>query len=374
MQFKDIYGQEAVKERLLKSVREGRIPHAQLICGPQGTQKLALALAFAQYVNCKNRTETDSCGICPSCKKISALIHPDLHFAYPIVKKGDKDTTCSEYAAEWREMVTKHSPFTLSQWLDFIGAENKQAVIYANESEEINNTLSQKAYEGGYKTMVIWLPEKMHVVCANKLLKTIEEPLGKTLFLLVSNNAEEVLGTILSRTQRIPVAPLCEEDIRHFLQDRHPNLDQQAVSDAAHLGNGSLTDAEGSLTGSSDNREYLELFKKVMRASYARNAKQMKEWTEEISGIGRKRHISFLEYAQRMIRESFISNLKNPALNYMTKEEGEFVSKFGPFVNERNIAGLTRELQLAQRDIEQNTQAKLVFFDLALKMTMLIKQ
>ena len=256
MQFKDIYGQEAVKERLLKSVREGRIPHAQLICGPQGTQKLALALAFAQYVNCKNRTETDSCGICPSCKKISALIHPDLHFAYPIVKKGDKDTTCSEYAAEWREMVTKHSPFTLSQWLDFIGAENKQAVIYANESEEINNTLSQKAYEGGYKTMVIWLPEKMHVVCANKLLKTIEEPLGKTLFLLVSNNAEEVLGTILSRTQRIPVAPLCEEDIRHFLQDRHPNLDQQTVSDAAHLGNGSLTDAEGSLTGSSDNREY----------------------------------------------------------------------------------------------------------------------
>ena len=128
------------------------------------------------------------------------------------------------------------------------------------------------------------------------------------------------------------------------------------------------------LTGSSDNREYLELFKKVMRASYARNAKQMKEWTEEISGIGRKRHISFLEYAQRMIRESFISNLKNPALNYMTKEESEFVSKFGPFVNERNIAGLTRELQLAQRDIEQNTQAKLVFFDLALKMTMLIKQ
>ena len=374
MQFKDIYGQEAVKERLLKSVREGRIPHAQLICGPQGTQKLALALAFAQYVNCKNRTETDSCGTCPSCKKISALIHPDLHFAYPIVKKGDKDTTCSEYAAEWREMVTKHSPFTLSQWLDFIGAENKQAVIYANESEEINNTLSQKAYEGGYKIMVIWLPEKMHVVCANKLLKTIEEPLGKTLFLLVSNNAEEVLGTILSRTQRIPVAPLCEEDIRHFLQDRHPNLDQQTVIDAAYLGNGSLTDAEGSLTGSSDNREYLELFKKVMRASYARNAKQMKEWTEEISSIGRKRHISFLEYAQRMIRESFISNLKNPALNYMTKEESEFVSKFGPFVNERNIAGLTRELQLAQRDIEQNTQAKLVFFDLALKMTMLIKQ
>ena len=374
MQFKDIYGQEAVKERLIKSVREGRVPHAQLICGPQGTQKLSLALAFAQYVNCKNRTDTDSCGTCPSCKKMSALIHPDLHFAYPIVKKGDKETSCSEYAAEWREMVTKHSPFTLSQWLDFIGAENRQGIIYANESEEINNTLSQKAYEGGYKTMVIWLPEKMHVVCANKLLKIIEEPLGKTLFLLVSNNAEEVLGTILSRTQRIPVPPLREEDIRHFLQDRYPTLDHQLVNDAAHLGNGSLIEAVGSVTGSSDNREYLELFKKVMRASYSRNAKQMKEWAEEIAAIGRKRHISFLEYAQRMIRESFISNLRNPELNYMTKEESEFVAKFGPFVNERNIAGLAQELQLAQRDIEQNTQAKLVFFDLALKMTMLIKQ
>lgn len=374
VQFKDIYGQEAVKERLLKSVREERVPHAQLICGPQGAQKLSIALAFAQYVNCKNRTETDSCGVCPSCKKMSALIHPDLHFAYPIVKKGDKDTRCSEYATEWREMVTKHTPFTLDQWLDHIGADNKQGVIYANESEEINNVLSQKAYEGGHKIMVIWLPEKMHVTCANKLLKIIEEPLGKTLFLLVSNNAEDVLGTILSRTQRIPVAPLCEEDIQRFLQDRYPTLEPQAIKDAAHLGNGSLIEAEGSVTGSSDNREYFELFKKVMRASYSRNAKQMKEWAEEVASIGRKRQISFLEYAQRMIRESFISNLKKPELNYMTRDESEFVSKFGPFVHERNIAGLTRELQLAQRDIEQNTQAKLVFFDLALKMIMLIKQ
>lgn len=374
VQFKDIYGQEAVKERLLKSVREERVPHAQLICGPQGSQKLSIALAFAQYINCKNRTETDSCGVCPSCKKMSALIHPDLHFAYPIVKKGDKDAICSDYAAEWREMVTKHSPITLDSWLDSIGAENKQGVIYAGESEEINKVLAQKAYEGGYKLMIIWLPEKMHVVCANKLLKLLEEPLGKTLFLLVSNNAEDVLGTILSRTQRIPVAPLREEDIQRYLQDHYPTLEPQAIQDAAHLGNGSLTEAIGNVTGSSDNREYFELFKKVMRASYSRNAKQMKEWSEEVATIGRKRQISFLEYSQRMLRESFISNLKRPELNYMSKDESEFVAKFGPFVNERNIAGLTKEIQLAQRDIEQNTQAKLVFFDLALKMIMLIKQ
>lgn len=374
VQFKDIYGQEAVKERLLKSVRDGRVPHAQLICGPQGSQKLSMALAFAQYINCKQRTDTDSCGQCPSCKKMSGLIHPDLHFAYPIVKKGDKDTTCSEYAAEWREMVTNHSTFTLDQWLDHIGAENKQGVIYANESEEINNVLAQKAYEGGYKFMIIWLPEKMHLTCANKLLKIIEEPLGKTLFLLVSNNAEEVLGTILSRTQRIPVAPVDEESIRKFLRDRYPMLDETAINNAAHLGNGSLIDAEGSVTGSTDNKEYFELFVKVMRASYARNAKQMKEWTEDMVAIGRKRQISFLCYAQRMIRESFISNLKRPELSYMTNYEQEFVKKFGPFVNERNVAGLMQEMQIAQRDIEQNTQAKLVFFDLALKMIMLIKQ
>lgn len=374
VQFKDIYGQEAVKARLLKQVREEKVPHAQLICGPQGSQKLAIALAFAQYVNCKNRTDTDSCGVCPSCKKIAGLIHPDLHFAYPVVKKGDKEVTCSDYIKEWREMVTKHHPFSIDQWLDFIGADNKQGMIYANESEEITNVLAQKSYEGGYKIMIIWLPEKMHEACANKLLKVIEEPLGKTLFLLVSNKPEEVLGTILSRSQRIPVPPTDEESVRQFIRDRYPQLDAQAVTDAAHLAKGSLIEAEGTVSGSTDNKEYFELFVKVMRASYARNAKQMKEWSEDMHALGRKRQISFLEYAQRMLRESFISNLGCAELNYMTGYEQAFVQKFGPFVNERNIAGLTQELQLAQRDIEQNTQAKLVFFDLALKMIMLIKQ
>lgn len=374
MQFKDIYGQEAVKERLLKSVHEGRVPHAQLICGPQGAQKLSIALAFAQYINCKNRTDKDSCGECPSCKKMAGLIHPDVHFAYPIVKKGEKEAWCSDYAAEWRDMVKNNTSFTLNQWLDLIGADNKQGVIYANESEAINSKLVQKAYEGGYKTMIIWLPEKMHPTCANKLLKTIEEPLGKTLFLLVSNNAEEVLGTILSRTQRIPIPPVSEEAIQQYLRAKHPELDEQMVRDAAHLGNGNLIEAEGSVTGSSDNNVYFELFKNVMRSSYARNAKGMKEWSEDMNSLGRKGQIAFLEYAQRMIRESFISNLKLPELNYMTAKEEEFVKKFGPFVNERNIAGLTKELQLAQRDLEQNTQAKIVFFDLALKMIMLIKQ
>ncbi len=374
MQFKDIYGQEAVKERLLKQVREGRVPHAQLLCGPQGSQKLAIALAFTQYINCKQRTDTDSCGVCPSCKKITGLIHPDVHFAYPIVKKGDKDTFCSDYAAEWREMATKHSHFKLDQWLDSIGADNKQGVIYAQESEEINNVLAQKAYEGGYKTMIIWLPEKMHQTCANKLLKVIEEPLGKTLFLLVSNNPEDVLGTILSRTQRIPVPPTEENAIQQYLKSKYPTLDEQAIVDTAHLAKGSLIEADEIVTGSGDSKEYFELFVRVMRASYARNAKQMKEWSEDMHALGRKRQISFLEYAQRMLRESFISNLKQPELNYMTNYEQAFVQKFGPFVNERNIAGLTREMQLAQRDLEQNTQAKLVFFDLALKMIMLIKQ
>lgn len=304
MQFKDIYGQEAVKERLRRQVCEERVPHAQLFCGPQGVQKLGMALAFAQYVNCKHRTDTDSCGQCPSCKKMAALIHPDLHFAYPIVKKGDKETICGDYAADWREMVVNHSPFTLDQWLDAIGADNKQGVIYANESEEINKVLAQKPYEGGYKFMIIWLPEKMHTTCANKLLKIIEEPMGKTIFLLVSNNAEEVLGTILSRTQRVPMPPLAETDVALYLRHHYPSLADNAVANAAHLGNGSLIDARNCVSGSGDSKEYFDLFVKVMRASYAKNAKGMKEWTDDMVALGRKRQISFLEYAQRMLRES----------------------------------------------------------------------
>ena len=373
MKFSDIYGQTDVKRRLIQSVQEGRVPHAQIICGPEGSEKLELALAFAQYVNCTNRTETDSCGVCPSCRKFAALVHPDLHFAYPIVKTGDKNVVCSDFATEWRDMILHHSPFSLNAWLDFIGAENKQGVIYAGESEEIIGALSQKSFEADTKVMIIWLPEKMNPTCANKLLKVIEEPVGKTLFLLVSDNPDAVLGTIQSRTQRVQVPPLTSADVLGYLAAAHPELTEEQRTDVAHVAGGNLLAAEDALSASSDNKEYFDLFVELMRAAYARKTKQLLEWTNKVVPLGRKRHSAFIDYMSRMVRESFIFNMKQPPLNFMTGYEQNFSLRFSPFVNERNVMGLSNELQLAARDVERNVQPKMIFFDFALKVTMLLK-
>ena len=199
MFFKDVIGQDTAKQQLIQEVREGRIPHAQLFCGPAGVGKLPLAMAYARYICCPNRTETDACGTCPSCVKWNKLVHPDVHFVFPIVKsaKGKKEV-CDDYIADWRHLVLSNPYFSLNHWLNEMGAENGQAIIYAKESDEITRKLSLKSSEGGYKVTIVWLPEKLHEVCANKLLKLLEEPPEKTIFLLVSEAPEMILSTILS--------------------------------------------------------------------------------------------------------------------------------------------------------------------------------
>lgn len=375
MQFKDIYGLEEEKAKLINSVKEGRVAHAQMFAARRGSQNLALALAFAQYCNCTNRTDTDSCGVCPSCKKMAHFVHPDLHFVFPIVKKGDgKETNCSDYMDEWRENLN-NLPFSYESWINQIGTENQQGVIYASESEEIVRSLLYSSSESEYKVVILWLPEKMHVACANKLLKLIEEPNGKTLFLLVSDAPDEVLGTIYSRTQTLRLSLLPQQQVEQFLHDRYPEETAENIADAARIANGDLLLGEETLESQSDNKEYFENFVELMRASYSRSAKRMRAWTDVMASMGRKRQISFLDYAQRMVRESFIRNLHlEDQLNYMTAEEMNFTNRFSPFIKENNVIGIVEELQSASRDIEQNVQAKLVFFDLALRMIMLIKQ
>ena len=371
MLFQNVYGQEAVKQIFTRSVQENRIPHALLITGPEGSGKLPLSIAYARYICCENRSETDACGTCPSCVKFNKLIHPDLHFVFPITRSKDS-ITCDYYLEPWREMFLQQPYFNLDQWLAKVGSENGQGLIYSNESEEIIRKLSKKSYEADYKIMIVWLPEKMHLSCANKLLKILEEPPEKTLFLLVTENAEQLLTTIISRTQRIVVPPLEKEIIQKAIADRY-QIDEQERSNIAHIANGNLIRAEEIIRTSTESREYFDLFTQVMRASYSKNAMEMKRWSEAMSRLGRKRQASFLQYAQRMIRENFILNLKNSDLNYMTGYENDFSVRFAPFVNERNIFGLLSELESAERHIEQNVQAKLVFFDLALKMIMLLK-
>ncbi len=371
MLFKEIYGQEAIKHTFIKAVSDNRLAHAILLHGPQGTGKLALAIALAQYVNCPNKKEGEACGTCPSCIQFSKLVHPDLHFVYPITRSSES-TTCDNFLPDWRTRVTEFPYFNLEQWEKLINQDNKQSTIYTNESNEIIKKLGSKAYESEYKVMIIWLPEKMQEDCANKLLKIIEEPPSKTLFILVSEEPEKLLQTITSRTQRFFVPPLTEENIATALKERF-NISSEELANISHTANGNLIKAIDILNSSQDDNEYFELFVTIMRHCYQRKAKDMKEWSEYIAKIGRKRQITFLQYAQKMVRENFIYNLRQRDLNYLTIGEENFSTKFSPFINEKNIAGFLSELEIAERHIEQNVQAKIVFFDLALKITMLIK-
>ena len=372
--FSDIIGQEEAKQRLLQEVAEGRIAHALLFTGPEGSGKLPMALAYARYLTCQHPTPTDACGTCPSCAKWEKLIHPDVHFVFPIVaKKAQKKEVCDDYLPAWRKLLSAGSYFSLSQWLDEMDAENSQAIIYARESDEMLRKLSLKSSQGGYKVVLMWLPEKMNEVCANKLLKLLEEPPAQTVFLLVSEAPEQLLATILSRTQRFHLPRLDESVIAQTLQSRFGVLPEESRN-LAHIANGSMIQALAAIQLNQDATLFFDHFVSLMRLAYQRKIREMKHWSEELAGMGRERQKNFLNYCQRLVRENFIFNLRRPEMNYMTATEQQFAQKFAPFINERNVFGMMEELSLAQIHIEQNVNPRMVFFDFALKMIMLLKQ
>lgn len=374
MFFKDIVGQEHAIALLRKAVTDGRIPHAQLISGGEGMGQLAIAIAYARYLCCTHRNGDDACGECPSCKKFDKLAHPDLHFAFPIYKKESSKTSYSdEFIDKWREAVLSNPYLSLNQWMDHIGSENQQGFIYVSQSDEIIKKLSLKSSEGGYKVQIIWMAEKMNPECSNKLLKIIEEPPTQTIFLLVTENPDLLLPTIQSRVQRISLRPIEEECIAQALCERFGLSDNDARQ-IAHASAGSWLQAVDAIHLGSRSKEYIELFMTLMRKSYGRDLKGMRQWADSVASLGRVVQKDFLIYCQRMIRESFICNFHRPEINYMNADEANFTSRFAPFVNERNIFGIMEELSEAQRHIEQNVNAKMVFFDLSLKMIMLLKQ
>jgi DNA polymerase-3 subunit delta' len=372
--FKDIIGQESTIALLRSAVAEGRVPHAQLICGGEGTGKLAVAIAYARYLCCTHRNGEDACGECPSCKKFDKLVHPDLHFAFPIYKKeSTKPAYSDDFIDKWRQAITDNPYLNLNQWMSHIGTENQQGLIYASQSEEIIRKLTLKSSEGNYKVMIIWMAEKMNGECSNKLLKMIEEPPAQTVFLLIAENPDLLLPTIQSRVQRLPLRPVEEEVIARALCDRYGLSDSDARQ-IAHASAGNWLQAVEAIHLGSRSKEYIELFMALMRRSYARDLKGMRQWADTVAGMGREPQKNFLIYCQRMIRESFICNFHRPEINYMNVDEANFTTRFAPFVNEKNIFGIMDELSEAQRHIEQNVNAKMVFFDLALKMIMLLKQ
>ena len=371
--FKDVIGQKAVVEQLRRCADENRLAHALLVTGPRGNGKLAVAVALANYMLCGNR-DTDICGSCPSCVKLDKFIHSDLHFIFPVKKKKGSDTApvSDDYIAEWREMLAKGAYFSYDDWLRKLDVDSQQPIIYERESGEILHKLSMQSREGGWKIVVIWLPEKMQEVCANKLLKIIEEPPKDTLFLLVSEEPDKVLPTIQSRTQRVVVPCIMQEDMEKALQARYGLTFDDARLIARQSG-GNWEKAEDLISLSDEKAQYLELFMQLMRVAYARNIREMKAWSEQVAAMGRERQKRLLDYCQSMIRENFVMNFRQEELVYMSQAERNFSVRFSPFVNENNIFGIMEELSEAQRHIEQNVNAKMVFFDMSLRMIVWIK-
>jgi DNA polymerase-3 subunit delta' len=386
MLFAQIIGQQAVKDRLIRTVTEQRIPHAQLFRGAAGVGKLALALAYAQYICCEQRTDSDSCGRCPSCVKYSKLAHPDLHFVFPVIKPANKSSVvCDDFVGQFREMVLESSGyFGVDEWLARISDDAKQGVIYANESQEIIRKLSLKTYESEYKIMVIWLPERMNIQCANKLLKILEEPPEKTVFLLVTNRPDEIITTILSRTQHVNIPRLETGEIVTALLTRpEMEISQHDALNTARIANGSYLAALNFLKEGDEKQQNFERFVQVMRLAWKvgnqkdhASLKILKRWSDEMaaSAMGRERQKGFLAYGQHLIRENFIFNLKQTDLNYLNTGELAFSQKFSPYINERNVEALVEEFSLAERHIDQNVNAKMVFFDLMLKIILLLKK
>ena len=384
MLFSQIIGQQEVKDRFIRSVSEGRIPHAQLLSGPEGVGKLPLAIAYAQYICCEHRGAHDACGVCPSCLKYNKLAHPDLHFVFPIIKPaGKQSVVCDDFMGDFRKLVLEKTYFSVDEWYSRISGDAKQGMIYTNESEEIVRKLSMKTYEAEYKVMIVWLPEKLHESAANKLLKILEEPYEKTLFLLVSNAPDAIITTILSRTQRIQVPGLADAEIKQALLDRHGGLTEAEAADVARIAGGSYLRAEMLLEDGNESWVNFDRFVTIMRLAWQvgnrkdhASLKTLRKWADDMaaSSVGRERQKKFLQYAQRMVRENFIYNLHQADLNYMTSYESDFSVRFSPFINERNVEQLVAELALAERHIEQNVNAKMVFFDLVLKIIMLLKK
>lgn len=376
MNWSEVIGQEDIKQKLTSMVDDEHVPHAMILCGPYGCGKMAIAMAMASYLLTEG-----SMRINPQFNKANseAMIgqweHPDLHFSFPTIKRAgmsaDHQPVSGDYAKEWRQMLMQGPYFNISQWMDYMDAANQQAIITGAESDELARKLSLKSSLGGYKVAVIWLPERMNLTSANKLLKLLEEPPHQTIFIMASEEPEKLLDTIKSRTQRIDMKRLTNKDICDALVQQR-GIDEAAAQRIARLANGNWMNALDALNTSNENRQFFDMFTMLMRLAYTRNIKELKKWSEAVAAYGREKQRRMLVYFIGQVRENFMYNFRNPELTYMTVEEENFSKKFSPFINELNVIEISELMERANRDIGQNANAKIVMFDMALKMIVLL--
>lgn len=376
MQFKQVIGQTHLKQRLIASVKENHVSHAQLFLGPAGSGKLPLALAYAQYILCPNRTETDSCGACPTCQKMQKLVHPDLHFVVPTAttKKIKSNPESDLFMEEWREYVIQNQGYVdTSSWYGFLDVENKQGYMSVRDAASLLRKLNMKSYEGEYKIAIIWMAEKMRTDTANKLLKLLEEPPEKTVFLLIAEDAEELLATIKSRTALVKVPAIDLTDIETVLQTRL-GCDPQQAHDAAMISEGNWLNACHFVKESEDRKFFFTTFQQWMRLCFRAAYPELIDFSANIKTLGREKQKELLDYGLRIVRNSLLFNNNLAEIVMLPDEEKTFNSKFAPFVNPANLAQIAELFEEAIRHIERNGNAQIIFTDVSFKMTGLLKK
>jgi DNA polymerase-3 subunit delta' len=375
MLFKEVIGNNSVKKQLIEAVRNNRISHAQLFSGKSGSAKLALALAYAQFLNCENRTTVDSCGICSSCLKFNNLSHPDLHLVIPVLKTKEVQKPVSDhFIGKWRDFITNNYYGSLNFWIDSFGTENKtgqQGTIYKDEANNIHKKLSLKNYEAEYRVVLIWMPERMNLEVSNKLLKLFEEPPKGTIFLLITENTNQLLPTIISRLQSIKIADFTAEDIVNHFGEQAVSLEK-----AKQLRNLTNADLEKITQILEDKEGELDLFSDFsvwMRLTYKMDVQGISKWVDNLSLKGRKQQNLFLSYAIKMVRECLIYNFASDTLLKTNENEFAFLTKFSPFIHEENSVMITEKLEESIKAINRNANAKILFFELSLQMVKFLR-
>ncbi len=368
MQFKDIVGQEKVKKHLIQTVSENRVSHAQLFLGPEGSGNLALALAYAQYISCESRQATDSCGHCSSCRKYTKLIHPDLHFSYPFFAKH-KDDTALHFLPEWRKAFLENPYLNLNEWRTQFDAENKQANINIAECHQIIHKLSLKPFESAYKILIMWLPEYLDKE-GNVLLKLIEEPAQKTVFLLVTQDQDQLLNTILSRTQLVKIPRLSDEEIKQHLIEQKGASEKKATQ-IAYLSEGNLQAAL--LFLQEEENDHFSLFSNWMRITTAEKGGQVIDLVDHLAKMGRENQKHFFRYGIQLIRDSILILSGVPSLVHLPSMELEFIVKFSKFISLNQAQAIIHELEKAHYHIERNANPKILFLDVSLRFVSILK-
>lgn len=365
MRFKDIPGLGPTKQKLIEAVTNNHVAHAQLFAGAEGSANLALALAFATYLNCENRGPEDACGVCASCQKNAKFIHPDVNFIFPsaaTTKFKREDATSEKFLTEWREFLAQSVYGNVTDWSNHFGWENKLLMIPRQESRNIVKALSLKAFEGQFKVMIVWLPELMNVSAANGILKILEEPPEKTIFLMVSNDANKLLTTILSRTQQLRVPSFSDTEIAETMVTR--GADKQRASRIAYMAEGNMRVALQMLEG--EDNETQEYFKDWFRHCFTYNFQQLAELADDFQKKGKEFQKELLGTGSKIMREALVNNTNALGISRIPEHEKGFIDKFGSVFTPEKIMDVSPKLDEAQYHIERNANPKILFLDLSL--------